>query len=96
MKQIIIVKPGSLDEQSRKLLNQPDVVLIEHENPEEVRIVNLLDGLDGFDGSVIVRSMADALKDTADAGYTGARDRFGKYMITSLIKHLSSAKGSEE
>lgn len=89
MKQIIIVKPGSVDQRTRRFLNKSDVILIEHENPEEVRIVNILDGLDGFDGNAIMLCMARAL---GNCGHTSARDLFGEYMTDNLVQHLNGAK----
>ncbi len=40
MKQIIIVHPNSLDKATKQRLTKANVILIEHENPDSVRIIN--------------------------------------------------------
>jgi len=49
MKQIVVVKPNTLSSQSKQALKDADVVLIEHENPSEIRIISQVEGFDGDD-----------------------------------------------
>ena len=49
MKQIVVVKHNSMSEEDRKRLRDEGVILIEHENPSEVRVIHQLEGLEGDD-----------------------------------------------
>lgn len=49
MKQIVVVKPNTLSNESKQALKDADVVLIEHENPSEIRIISQVEGFDGDD-----------------------------------------------
>lgn len=59
MKQIIVVKPNSVSEESKKLLKEENCILIEHENPSEVRVICLTEGLEGDD---LFNSMVETIQ----------------------------------
>ena len=49
MKQIIVVKPNSVSAENKKMLQEENCILIEHEKPSEVRVICLAEGLEGDD-----------------------------------------------
>lgn len=49
MKQIVIVTPGSISKDDKETLKQNDIICIEHQNPHQVRIINIMDGFEGND-----------------------------------------------
>lgn len=80
MKQIIITKPGSLKPEAIAHLLEHGVVVIEHENPEEVRVISPLDGLDAND---LLTSMAKAINDIPQ---DSARIKFAAQFLRTLTK----------
>lgn len=49
MKQIVVAKPNTLSNESKQALKEANVVLIEHENPSEIRIISQVEGFNGDD-----------------------------------------------
>lgn len=85
MKQIIVVKPNSLDEANKKLLLENDIVLIEHERPNEVRVIN---NIDGFEGDDIFNSLVDAIRGTDTTEKTNIL--FAKSLLTKFVQKRGS------
>lgn len=49
MKQLLVVKPGTVTDEDKAKLDKINIVVIEHEKPNEVRVFTVLDGIDGDD-----------------------------------------------
>lgn len=49
MREILIIKPGSLSKASIEKLEKDDFIVIEHLNPNDVRIITAMDGVQGND-----------------------------------------------
>lgn len=79
MKQIIIVEPGSLSPEEKAKLPE-SIILIEHPEPEKVRIVT---PLEGFSGDDLVQSLIHAL--SGDASST-ERSKFARALFEKLKK----------
>jgi hypothetical protein len=61
MKQIIIMKPNSISEVDKQYLKDNECIVIEHENPLEVRIIK---PLEGFEGNDIIECLIGAIEST--------------------------------
>lgn len=59
MKQIIIVKPGSISDETKKLLFSNEYVVIEHDKPEEVRVIS---PFESFNSDDFINSMVETIK----------------------------------
>lgn len=81
MKQIIVVKPNSLDEANKVLLKEADIVLIEHENPNEVRIIN---NIDGFEGNDVFNCLVDAIRGTDNTDKPNTL--FAKLLLAKIVQ----------
>lgn len=81
MKQIIVVKPNSLDEANKKLLTDAGIVLIEHENPNEVRVITQVEGLEGDD---VFNCAIDAIRGTNNTDLT--KILFAKGMLEKFVQ----------
>ncbi len=77
MKQIIVVKPNTLSAQNKKELIDSNFVVIEHENPSEVRIITQLDGFDGDD-------MFSALIGTIKKQGFGVKSDFAELFLSKV------------
>lgn len=76
MKQLLIVKPGSISSKDKEKLTKAGYLLIEHPFPGDVRIVTQIDGLNG---DVLMQALV------AGASYDSySRGLFG----TTLLKFL--------
>lgn len=75
MKQIIVVKPKSLDKESKDLLKKDGIIVIEHEDPSAVRVITQLEGLDGND---IFMCAIDAIQRST---YKESANLFGTNML---------------
>lgn len=82
MKQIIVVKPNSISDESKKLLKEENCILIEHENPSEVRIISLTEGLEGND---LFNSMVETIQ---KQGYTVKSD-----LTENFLKKIQKKNG---
>ena len=49
MKQIIIVKPDTILPEQKAMLEKNSIIVIEHPNPAEVRLITSMEGFDGND-----------------------------------------------
>ena len=78
MKQILIVKTGSISKEDKRELLHSDVIVIEHEHPEQVRVISKLDGLK-IDGAT--QTMIDVILKTP---YSAVRDEFSKCFLKAL------------
>jgi hypothetical protein len=80
MKQIIVVKPGSIKEADRAILTGEGIVIIEHEKPFEVRVIN---NIEGFDGDDIFNSALQTINEsTSDV----LRSKFTGLLLTAIGK----------
>lgn len=64
MKQIIVVKPGTITEDNKNFLREEGVIVIEHDNPHEIRVIT---PLDGFEPDMMLDSLVHTVKNTASA-----------------------------
>lgn len=81
MKQIIIVKPGSISKANKKLLTNEGHVIIEHANPQEVRFVSSIEGIQGDE---IVQSLIEGIASATIM--EPAELHFGKALLRKLKK----------
>ena len=49
MSQILVVKPNSIKPDAIDAIEKKGIVIIEHENPEEVRVITSMEGYNGDD-----------------------------------------------
>jgi hypothetical protein len=78
MKQIIIVKPGTLlADQLEKLQKEEGVIIIEHPEPSEIRIISTLEG---FGGDDILQAFVSTIQ---NSGYTTKAE-----FATELVKRM--------
>lgn len=78
MKQILVVKPDTLSQQDKQRLQENDIILIEHPNPEEVRVITSLEGIEGND---VLDALAEATK---KAGWNVSAD-FTKFFLDKVL-----------
>ena len=64
MKQLIVIKPNGISPEDKALLKESGVIVIEHENPSEVRVINQTEG---FEGNDLFNALIDAVK-TSSSG----------------------------
>jgi hypothetical protein len=49
MKQLIIVKPGTMKSDQIEMLKEHNVIVVEHDAPNEVKVMSIWDGMEGDD-----------------------------------------------
>lgn len=81
MKQIIVVKPNSITKESKLLLKEEDVIVIEHENPNEVRVINTIDG---FVSDDVFNCAIDAIISTKNTDFP--KTKFAELLINAILK----------
>ena len=84
MKQIIVVTPNSISTEGKNLLLKEGIILIEHEDPTKVRVIN---NIDGFEGDDIFNCLVDAISGTTNTTLT--RELLGRNLINTLLKRRS-------
>lgn len=83
MKQILIVKPSTISEEQKESLKKNEIIVIEHSNPEEVRLIT---SMEGFDGNDVFMSAIEAIDDVS--GNQKAQIKFAE----ALAKRLKSKR----
>lgn len=81
MKRILIIKPGSIHEHTIKELRENDVIVIQHEKPEEVRVVSQFESLE-TDEVFLALAKGTNTEFVASAN-------FGTNMLQTLIQKLT-------
>lgn len=61
MKQIIVIKPGSITEENKQILYSNEYVVIEHDKPEEVRVIS---PFESFNSDDFIKSMIETISQT--------------------------------
>ena len=82
MKPILVVKPGQISQEDKKTLAKEGVVVIEMENPNELRVINPIDSI--AEGDDIFTCAIDALSRSSSA-----EGSFG----TLLVKRIKEKRG---
>lgn len=83
MKQIIVTKPNSLSAEDKASLKENDIILIEHENPSEVRVINQIEGFEGDD-------LFDSLVETIKSGLDSTKSSFASRLLSKIIDKKQS------
>ena len=78
MKQIIVTKPNSLSAEDKATLKENDIILIEHENPSEVRVISQIEGFEGDD-------LFDSLVETIKADSGSAKTSFAIRLLSKIM-----------
>lgn len=86
MKQIIVVKPNSISVEQKEFLKENNCIVIEHNNPNEVRIISLTEG---FDADDLFNTMVETIQKSAYTTKQDFTDRF-------LSKIQNNVKGKSE
>ena len=81
MKQIIIVKPGSLSDESIKIIENAGGIVIQHEKPNEVRVMNFFET--DVEADDVYRAAIKAIHET---GFDSIRTDFAKNLLVSIKK----------
>lgn len=79
MKQILIVKPETISEEEKEKLKANSIVVVEHPEPSEVRIVTTMDG---FDGNDVFMAAIEAIADIPSN--TKAQIKFAEVLTARL------------
>ena len=77
MKTIIVIMPDSLSQDQIKELKKQDVIIIETNNPEKIRVIR---STEGFEGDELIECLSNAILD--DNGYV--LQRFAKLFLKKL------------
>lgn len=79
---ILPVKPGSVSEADKASLREAGVVVIEHEEPDKLRLLRA-----GYDlaGGVLLLAAAKALSVGSTLGADEQREAFGRNVASALI-----------
>lgn len=84
-KQIIVVKPNSLTPEGKALLLSEGVIVIEHENPAEARVI---DSIDGYTGDDVFNAAIDAILQTQNTDVP--KTKFANKLLLSIQKKRQS------
>lgn len=79
MGQIIVIKPGSISDDSIKLLESKGIVVIQHNKPQDIRVINSFDGCDAED------VFQSAMLSIANS-YDSTKILFGDALAKRIIK----------
>lgn len=84
MKQILIVKPSTISDAQKAQLDKNGIIIIEHINPAEVRLIT---SMDGFDGNDVFMAAIEAIVDIP------ASQKVQSKFTEELIKRLKKRNG---
>ena len=80
MKQIIVTKKDTISPSDKDILKENGIILIECENPNEVRVINQIEG---FEADDFVGAMIETIKSTV---HSSVRDEFAKKLLDRAKK----------
>jgi hypothetical protein len=83
MKQIIVTPPNSLNEKTKAILISNNIILIECENPQDVRVIGVLDQIKGDD---LIDSIIMPLLDANIATTDTALKRISRNILNVIVK----------
>lgn len=89
MKQIILMKKDNIDEETKEMIKQHDMLLIECESVYDVKIVTWFDS---FEGDVFVDAMMESILSSSPV--RPSNEYFGKIFLQKLksLKEKSEEK----
>lgn len=89
MKPIIIIKPKSLSAHDKRILLKEGLIVIEHENPNEIKTLNHLSPID--DNEVLIASVQSILNNNYS---DNAKKLFGENLLRLIQKRVKTENNS--